>query len=412
MSRQFTSLITANDSASIDGAGGWRVSNPETIFDSKQLFDSQPLFWDDAELSGGSTSTFFNTYRSGTRISVANTTAGERMRQSYRRFNYQPGKTQKIIMTFTEFSTATGITKIAGYYDDSNGIFLKSVEGTVSIVRRTNVSATPTDNAVAQASWNIDPMDGSGPSGATIDWSKGQIFVIDLKWLGYGRVRCGLEIDGLVWYFHEFLNTNVLATVYMTTPNLPLRYYIANDGTGAADSFEHTCTTVISEGGQQPQGVVMYSSTAGTHVDATTENTLYAIIGMRLKSTHIEATVKILSVSLQLQTASHKAEWLLLWNPTVAGTFTYADVTNSCIQIATGATANTVTGGTQLDGGFFESGGAASGGAGSTGGDVRNNLILGSAIDGTVDEVVLAVRPVGGSSAIDVEGGITRLELS
>lgn len=30
-----------------------RVSEPYTVFDSKQLFDSDPLYWDDAQTSGG-----------------------------------------------------------------------------------------------------------------------------------------------------------------------------------------------------------------------------------------------------------------------------------------------------------------------------------------------------------------------
>ena len=44
--------IQANDSPSIDSFGRWRVSNPETLFDSKQIFDNQPLFWDDQEETG------------------------------------------------------------------------------------------------------------------------------------------------------------------------------------------------------------------------------------------------------------------------------------------------------------------------------------------------------------------------
>lgn len=57
--------IKASDSPSIDAFGRWRVSSPSTLFDSKQLVDNQPLFWDDQQtdvartnattLSGGTT---------------------------------------------------------------------------------------------------------------------------------------------------------------------------------------------------------------------------------------------------------------------------------------------------------------------------------------------------------------------
>lgn len=35
-----------------DAFGRLRVSNPVTLFDSKQLYDNQPLVWDDQLLSG------------------------------------------------------------------------------------------------------------------------------------------------------------------------------------------------------------------------------------------------------------------------------------------------------------------------------------------------------------------------
>ena len=83
--------------------------------------------------------------------------------------------------------------------------------------------------------------------------------------------------------------------------------------------------------------------------------------------------------------------------------FTYGAEANSAVESATGATANVVTGGIQIDGGFASS--AQKGGT-TTAGAIRNARRLGAAVDGTVDELVLAVQPIGGSSAIDIEGGI------
>lgn len=45
----------------LDAFGRDRVSAPETIFDSQQIVDSQPLFWDDAAISGGGTASTFLT---------------------------------------------------------------------------------------------------------------------------------------------------------------------------------------------------------------------------------------------------------------------------------------------------------------------------------------------------------------
>lgn len=415
-----SSGISASDSASIDAFGRWRVSNPITLFDSKNIFDdpdlassveNQPLFYDNQETSGGGTGTTYNANQSSQTLTVGNTTAGTRIRQTKMRFNYQPGKSQLVLMTFNLNGTKAGIIKREGIFDDKNGLFLEADGTTINFVRRTYVTGSAADNEVAQANWNIDPMNGTGLSGINLNWTKTQILFIDYEWLGVGRVRMGFVVDGIIYYAHEFNNANSLDLVYMTTPNLPLRSEISNDGTGAADTITQICSTVISEGGSQDLGVLRYASTAGTHVDMAVENTIYAILGIRLKSAYIGATIKLINAAMQLHTASHECEWIIKFNPTVAGTFTYADQTNSAVQIARGATANTVTGGYDMGGGFIESGGVASGSNGSLSSTIDNALTLGSKIDGTVDEIVLCARPIAGSTDVDIEGSLTWREL-
>ena len=404
--------IKAADSPSIDAFGRWRVSDPFTLFDSKQLSDSLPLFWQDSLTSGAGATSAYVSNQAATKMNVAATTAGSRTRQTYMRFNYQPGKSQLILLTFGELNSKAGITKSVGYFDDNNGILLKSRNDSLFVVRRTYVTGAAVDNEVHQDDWNLDVLDGSGVSAVTLDMTKTQIFFIDLEWLGVGRVRCGFVVDGKIYYVHEFNNANSLATVYMSTPNLPLRYRIENDGTATADSMYHICSSVVSEGGKQENGTLRYKSTAGTHVDATTENTVYAVLGFRLKSDHLDTIVKMVGLALQMQTASDKCEWVLIFNPAVAGSPSWAAETNSAIETFTGATANTVTGGYTITGGFLETGSPAAGGANSVFGTLQNAIHLGSTIGGVPDIIVLAVRPIAGSTAIDVEGAITWRELN
>jgi len=233
-----------------------------------------------------------------------------------------------------------------------------------------------------------------------------------MEWLGVGRVRTGFNIDGVTHPAHVFTHANHISHVYMSTPNLPLRYEISNSGTGQIASLEHICASIQSEGGTDEIGKVLYVSTSGTAVTCTSENITYAILGIKLKSSYIGETVKLIKSELQIQTASDKIEWTLRFNPTVAGSFTYADLTNSGLQVALGATANTVTGGTIIAGGFFESGGNQAGAGGSRGQSLDNALILGSAINGTVDSIVLCAMPVGGTSGVGVEGSLTVREVS
>lgn len=401
------------DINSLDAFARLRVSSPTTLFDSKQISDNEPLFWDDQEVSGGSTTSAWSGDTASSVMGVGATTAGKRVRQTFMRFNYQPGKSQLIFMTGTldVSGGGAGITRGWGLFDDNNGIGLLDEEGTLKFFIRSSYTGSAVDNKVSQTDWNVDKLDGKGKSRLTLDGSKSQILFFDFEWLGVGTVAIGFIIDGVPVYCHCFHHANKRAGVYMSTPNLPLRYEIENDGTGAASTMEHICSTVISEGGTDELGVLRYASTAGTTVTSAVENTIYAVIGIRLKSTHIGDVVRIQRMALQIQSASENIEWLWILNPTVAGTFTFNDQTNSSVQIATGATANTVSGGTSITGGYAEStsGGGGSGGVTSP---IPNALLLGSAIDGTVDEMVLCFRPIGGVSAADVEGSITWRELS
>jgi len=404
--------IVPQDSMAVDAFGRWRVSDPYTIFDSKQLFDNGPLYWDDQEVSGGSTTSNYSQAGAKTTMLVAASTAGKRVRQTKMRFNYQPGKSQLVLLTSKISAVPSGITAGVGMFDDDNGIFFTVIDGVLYAAIRSSTSGSAVDTAVAQSSWNVDPLDGTGPSGVTIDPTKCQIMFFDMEWLGVGRVRMGFVIDGAFIIAHEFNHANSVTSVYMSTPNLPLRYEIANDGTAAETTMDHICSTIMSEGGIDPNGQVRYISTAGAAVATTTENVIYAVVGIKLKAANLGATIDVIGANIHIQTVSEMGEWTLRLNPTVAGTFTYADVTNLSLQRALGATANTVTGGTILQGGFGSSSSASGGGSGTVGEAVETAIRLGSLIDGTPDEMVLCWMPVGGTSAQSVEGSLTVRELS
>ena len=78
---------------------------------------------------------------------------------------------------------------------------------------------------VPQSQWNLDKMDGTGPSGYNMDMSKMQMFYIDYSWYGAGFIRWGLRgTNGNVTYCHKILNNNTNTEAYMRSGNLPARY--------------------------------------------------------------------------------------------------------------------------------------------------------------------------------------------
>jgi hypothetical protein len=85
--------------------------------------------------------------------------------------------------------------------------------------------AKTVDVKIPQSEWNLDTMDGLGPSGYDLDLTKMQMFYIDYSWYGAGYIRWGLRgVDGNITYIHKMPNNNVNAEAYMRSGNVPARY--------------------------------------------------------------------------------------------------------------------------------------------------------------------------------------------
>jgi hypothetical protein len=161
---------------------------------------------------------------------------------------------------------------------------------TVSFVERSSVTGALVNTPVAQASWNVDPMDGSGPSGITLDLTKAQIMWMDFEWLGVGTVRCGFVINGQFVPAHAFHHANIETTTYIKTASLPIRYEITN--TSATDSnstLKQICSTVISEEGYQKVAKEHFARRSTTKTNIST--TFLPLVSIRLKSTSLDAIV-------------------------------------------------------------------------------------------------------------------------
>lgn len=84
------------------------------------------------------------------------------------------------------------------------------------------------DTRVPQSQWNLDRVDGTGPSGFTVDIGKMQMYYMDYSWYGAGFIRWGFRSgDGNIVYCHKMINNNVNYEAYMRSGNLPARYEVA-----------------------------------------------------------------------------------------------------------------------------------------------------------------------------------------
>lgn len=329
--------VVIGDGANLDSFSRLRVSNLYTLFDSTAEYGRSNYFWETSTSGTGSTTTYLPNESSINLVCGTENTA-YCIRQSKEYWRYQPGKSQLIINTFNMGAAVAGVTKRIGYFDASNGIFLEQKGTTdVALVRRTFVSGTADDKRTVQADWNLDTLSGVGgtrnPSGIILDLSKVHILVIDLQWLGVGRVRVGFDIGGVVIYVHEFLHANVLTTVYMTSATLPVRYEIRNTAVQAGvNNIKQICSSVSVEGGLD-EGIA-YTFGVPTTLLATAVTTRRAILSIRPKATFGPSSkvnrTKFIPLDSHLLVGTNNAIVEYVYNPTfvVAGgalTWTSAD---------------------------------------------------------------------------------------
>jgi hypothetical protein len=134
---------------------------------------------------------------------------------------------------------------------------------------QSNMIVTRTvDLRIPQSQWNIDKMDGTGPSGYRLDITRMQMIYIDYSWYGAGFVRYGFRAsDGTVRFCHRILNNNVNTEAYMRSGNLPAHYESSTMPVTAvlASSLANTNVTAINVDDASrfpPSGTVRVRATA------------------------------------------------------------------------------------------------------------------------------------------------------
>ena len=350
---QYGNLVgPANPSGTaVDAFGRARVSQPLTLFDSYHRYDPNGKF-DTSNTAGGTYSFNANTAAFSMIVNTANN--AQVIRESKRVFAYQPGKSLQILQTFIMNPAQDGLRQRTGYFDDRNGIFLELNDSTLSFVKRSNSTDTPTDNKVSQSEWNYDKLDGTGPSGLTLDITKGQIMFIDIEWLGLGTVRCGFIINGQLIHCHSFHHANILDSPYMTTACLPIRLEIKNTAdTANTSTLKQVCSSVISEGGYELKGRPRSIGTpANTIFNMATAGIWYPIVSIRLKSDQIDSIVIPTNLSFLGEGNTGRIKYGLITGGTLGGntTFTSAAVDS---PVEYNIVASTITGGEVIQQGFL-----------------------------------------------------------
>jgi hypothetical protein len=344
------SFSNSESSTSFDAFGRMRTSNPMTLFDSSHRYSDNNLW---ATSTGVNSSGVFNSGQGLVDLMIPVTSGAFVKRETIRNFAYQPGKSLLTMNTFVMAAAQNNLRQRVGYFSSDNGIYLQLNGTGLSFVKRTSVNGvTGEEFIINQSSWNGDKLDGTGPSGLTLDITKAQILWMDIEWLGVGSVRMGFVINGKFIICHSFHHANLIDSTYITTATLPLRYEIENIGTTTgASTLKQICSTVISEGGYEMRGA---QQAVGTNIMAVkalaTAGVYYPLVSLRLKSNRLES-IAVLSAASILPKDNGNYSWRLLGgSTTTAGTWVSAG-DNSSVEYNISGTA--VSGGRILAQGFL-----------------------------------------------------------
>lgn len=380
--------IQASDSPSIDAFARWRTSQLTTLFDSKQLYDTGSLHWATKIIGNGTASFIPSGACVKMQVTGSNTSV---IRQTRRRFNYQPGKSQLVVCTANFGShNQAGFIERVGYFGENNGVYFVQSGSAFGVGLRNNGS----DTFVSQSNWNLDKFDGTGPSGKSLILSASQIFFTDFEWLGVGRVRYGVYQSGIPTYVHQITNANALPEtnpVYMSNPNLPVRYELINSGSSSG-SLYHICSMVASEGGVQQTGPVRSVDFPNIGTLTIHAGVYAAAIALRLKSGSLSSTVLPKRISIDNNGGNNGFKWTLLSNPATGSAFTWVDTPNSAVQWATGSNSHTITDeGTKIASGYV----ASTADSTDLPFSFEESFALGSDVDRNPGTLVLAIHNFG-----------------
>lgn len=394
--------ISIADGGDLDAFGRFRVSSPKSLFGGKHTStENYHHFWSHIVTNSGSLTLF--TGSAYAQLSVSGTIGDKVQKQTKRYFIYQPGKSQSFLITFNMSGSEAGIRKSIGAFDDSNGILLECSGTDIYFKVRNSASGQVVTTAISQSNWNVDRIDGTGPSRKNLDFTKAQIFFTDFEWLGVGRVRMGFFMEGSAIYAHEIHNANNVVEPWLSNPNLPVRYEIeALQTTGQRSNLRAICATAVSEGGANPDYLTFCVSDRNVS-HSVNNSTITPLIAIRKSDAKKHADVALEGVSILSQDNQH-FRFMVLKNPAGFGSAPalWEDTSfQSAVQFNTHLTGTMINSGSILHIGYESNQSRAESLVFSP------RSALGTDITGSSDIFVLCAQTVAGTGNHEFYGSLT-----
>jgi hypothetical protein len=194
---------------------------------------------------------------------------------------YVSGKGQNPSLTFKLPTQKAGVVCELGVLTDQDGMGLEVTETDIVLIFRATDRGV--DLRITRDQW-ADPLDGSGPSGETLDLTKSTFFRMPYLWQGVGPAQFYFLINNEEINFYTHVTANKATSTYIRNPSLPIRYKIYNTSvTASPTQLEEYCNTISSEGGYQLPGLE-FTSPIGWADTRTVGTTRTPVLAIRLKN--------------------------------------------------------------------------------------------------------------------------------
>jgi len=265
--------------------------------------------------------------------------------RTLRRLNYKPGQGAKILCAAIFSPGVAGSTQIVGGGNETDGLFFGYNGATFGALHRNGGS----DTWHAQADWNIDPMDGSGPSGQTLDPTKGNIYHVQFQWLGFGRILYGVEdgATGAIVPVHQICLANATTETSLVNPSFPAMAKVENTTNATNVQVKVPGLAVSVEGATRNLGPRNSADNAKAGIGTTLTN----VLTIRSKESFggIGNQVPVDVLFCGASTDGNKVGRIeLVLNATIGGSPSWVDVRPGTSVMEVDVAGTTVTGGAVL----------------------------------------------------------------
>lgn len=250
------------------------------------------------------------------------------------------------IVRFTAiFTTGVALSQqIIGIGDEVDGFFFGYNGTDFSILRVSN----GVFNWVSQASWNGDVMNGTGPSGMTLNQTLGNVYSIQYQWLGFGVINFFIENtttgQSILVHRIEYPNTAIVPSVY--NPTFPITAEVLNNGNNTNVVLQSPCAMAFVEGDGSSQAIVT-DNAANASLSLTTP-TDQNVLTLRNTATFASKTnrtrIRLNFISCSSE-GTRAVRFKVIRSATFGSTLTYTPFNTSTSVVEYSSTSSSATGG-------------------------------------------------------------------